>query len=142
MTVSRQGAFDLSDTYLHLGAAGDALQIAGGDAFWQALMSGDRSDPAIARVTDEPGYLIGGFRMTDDTAHWEMHPEGDEIIHLLSGAVNFVLEEPGGKRTIKLRNRGCCLVPRGVWHRVLVRRTSEVVFITFGRGTQHRAVDT
>ncbi len=141
MTVSRHGAFDLSGTYLHLGTRGDALPIAGGDAFWQALMRDDRRDPAIARVADEAGFLVGGFRMSADSPHWEMHPEGDEIIHLLSGAVDFVLDEAGGPRTIALRGRACCVVPRGVWHRIVVHRPSEFVFITFGRGTRHRAID-
>jgi len=142
MTDSRQGAFDLSEIYLHLGTRGDVLPIVGGEVFWQALMRGDRSDSAIARVAGEPGYLICSFRMTADLAHWEMHPEGDEIIHLRSGAVDFVFDETGGIRTIALRDRACCVVPRGVWHRVVVHRPSDVVFITFGRGTRHRAIDT
>ena len=56
MTDSRQGAFDLSEIYLHLGTRGDALPIVGGEVFWQALMRGDRSDSAIARVAGEPGF--------------------------------------------------------------------------------------
>jgi hypothetical protein len=139
MTASRQ-AFDLSDTYVHLDGRGDALVMVGGDSFWQALMSEDHRDPAIARVANEPGYLIGSFRMTN-SSHWEMHPAGDEIIHLLSGAVDFILEEPAGVRTITLRDRAACLVPRGVWHRIVVHRPSEIVFMTFGLGTQHRPIE-
>jgi hypothetical protein len=42
------------------------------------------------------------------------------------------------RRVILLRDRGACIVPKGVWHGQVVHAKSELMFITPGRGTQHR----
>jgi mannose-6-phosphate isomerase-like protein (cupin superfamily) len=133
-------AFDLFDAHLHLDAEGDALRIDDTDGFWSALMQGDFRRPDAARVANQPGYLMGGFRMTADSDHWEVHPNGDEIILLVSGAVDFILREKTGERRVELRGRAACIVPRGVWHRTVVHAPSEIVFTTFGIGTEHEPV--
>jgi mannose-6-phosphate isomerase-like protein (cupin superfamily) len=140
VTAGNTPAFNLFDTHLHLDARGAAMRIDDTPAFWSALMRGDPGRADAARVAREPGYLVSAFRMTADSDHWEMHPNGDEIIHLLSGAVDFILDEPDGARTVALRDRAACIVPRGVWHRTVVRRPGEIVFITFGIGTTHKPV--
>ena len=141
MTVSRQSAFDPFSAHLHLDARGDALLIDDVPGFWAALMKGDLRRPDVARVTTEPGYLMGAFRMEADSDHWEVHPNGDEIIQLLSGAVDFVLREAGGERRIELRGQATCIVPRGVWHRIVVHAPSEIVFTTYGIGTEHEPIE-
>jgi mannose-6-phosphate isomerase-like protein (cupin superfamily) len=67
-----------------------------------------------------------------------MHPEGDEILSLVSGAIDFVVEERGERRTVELRPGRTFVVPRGAWHRALVKEPSVVLAVTYGRGTQHR----
>lgn len=141
MTGNSKTAFDLFDTHLHLDARGDALRIDDTQGFWTALMRDDRRRPEVARVAGEPGYLVGAFHMTEDLSHWEMHPNGDEIIHLLSGAADFILDGQDGPATIELRDRAVCIVPRGVWHRAVIHRPSEILFITFGIGTQHKPIE-
>ena len=32
---------------------------------------------------------------------WEMHPGGDELLYLLTGALDVVLDEPAGERTLR-----------------------------------------
>jgi oxalate decarboxylase/phosphoglucose isomerase-like protein (cupin superfamily) len=131
--------FDLFGSHLHLDARGDALLIKDSGEFWGALMSADLRRPEIARVANEPGYLVAAFHMHEDTAHWERHPAGDEVICVMSGRVDFVLDEPQGERVIALQGRQSCVVPKGVWHRIVVREPSDVLFITFGLGTEHKS---
>jgi mannose-6-phosphate isomerase-like protein (cupin superfamily) len=140
MTLSRHDAFDPFAAHLHLDAQGDALLIDDVPGFWAALMQDDFSRADVKRVATEPGYLMGGFRMSADTDHWEMHPNGDEIIQLLSGAADFIFRETDGERRIALRGQATCIVPRGVWHRIVIHAPSEIVFTTFGIGTQHEPV--
>jgi mannose-6-phosphate isomerase-like protein (cupin superfamily) len=140
MTLSRQTAFDPFATHLHLDGEGDALLIDDVPGFWAALMRGDFSRRDVARVATQPGYLMGAFRMEKGSDHWEVHPQGDEIIQLLSGSVDFVFRETTGERRTELRGRATCIVPRGVWHRTVVHAPSEIVFTTWGLGTQHEPI--
>lgn len=43
------------------------------------------------------GIYIGGIAMRESTA-WEMHPDGDEVLTLVSGKVRIVLDEQEGAR--------------------------------------------
>lgn len=52
----------------------------------------------------------------------------------------LILDEPGGRRTLELRERGAVIVPRGVWHTAHVHRPSEALFITPGEGTENKPV--
>ncbi len=123
--------FDLIGTYVHLEDGGAALPVAVGADFWPELMAGKRR---------YDGRLVMAFRITEDTSHWEMHPQGEELLYLLSGAVDVVLEEAAGERRVPLHKGTACLVPRGTWHRFEVRAPGELLFITAGEGTQHRPV--
>jgi mannose-6-phosphate isomerase-like protein (cupin superfamily) len=123
-------AFDPRTTYAFLrGATADVMP--GGDAFWNNMP---------ASVEHGEGWLIGAYEMHQDTSNWEMHPEGDELLVLLSGALDIVLDEASGHRTIALETGQTCLVPRGTWHRQVVRQPAVELGLTYGRGTQHRPV--
>jgi quercetin dioxygenase-like cupin family protein len=69
-----------------------------------------------------------------------MHPNGDEIVCLLSGRVSMVLEIDGREIVAKLAKPGdYVLVPRGTWHTARTSTNCTMVFITPGEGTQNRA---
>jgi hypothetical protein len=140
MTPSRNSAFDPFAAHLHLDAQGDALLIDDVPGFWSALIKGDFSRADVKRVATVPGYLMGAFRTTADSDHWEVHPNGDEITQLLSGAMDFILREPSGERRIELRGQATCIIPRGVWHRSVTHAPSEIAFTTFGIGSQHEPI--
>jgi len=70
-----------------------------------------------------------------------MHPAGDELVYLLEGAVDMVLDEGDGERVVELRGRSAVLVPAGAWHRAIVHEPGDVLHITRGHGTQHRPVE-
>lgn len=123
------GAFDLGSTYVQLRDGPQAGAVPVGPDFWQTI--DQRSDL-------DDGRLVMVSRMAADWPHWEMHPAGDEIVYLLSGAMDLVLDEPGGPRTVALRPGQAVIVPRGIWHRGTVHQPGDALFITRGAGTQHR----
>lgn len=129
MSQSRiEKGFDLETTYLVLSDGPDAKRVEVGPDFWQSV---DRRD-------DLAGRLVGVFRYDADWASWEVHPDGDELVLLLSGAVDLVLDAPSGERTVELRGRTAALVPRGVWHTANVIESGEALHVTRGEGTRHR----
>jgi mannose-6-phosphate isomerase-like protein (cupin superfamily) len=127
-------AFDPFATLVHLLAEGRAVPVAWTPDVFRTLVT-------------EPGDRVMGAKHAAEAAdvhadEWEMHPSGDEVLYLLTGALDVVLEEPAGERMFGLESGQACLVPRGVWHRLVLRRPSDLLFITPARGTRHRAVGT
>jgi mannose-6-phosphate isomerase-like protein (cupin superfamily) len=72
---------------------------------------------------------------------WEMHPAGDEFLHLIEGELDVVLDRPGEAARLTLTQGEAMVVPRGVWHRLLLRQPSSLMFVTPGGGTRMRPVD-
>ena len=122
-------AFDLATTYVQLDDGPRAFAVEVDDDFWQTI---DR------RSELQGGRLVGTFHNAQDWDIWEMHPAGDEVVCLLSGAMDVVLDEPEGERVVELEAGRTCIVPRGVWHRAIVREPGDTLHITRGEGTQHR----
>lgn len=116
-------------TYVHLADDGASTQLEG-EAFW-AL-------PPEAIGAFGKGWLVSEYSFAADWSSWEMHPHGDELVYLLSGAVDFVLDEGGKKKTISLRGCGAVVVPKGVWHTAKVIEPSRMLHVTRGEGTVHR----
>jgi mannose-6-phosphate isomerase-like protein (cupin superfamily) len=131
MVKLNQPVFDLRQTFVELRDGADAVPVKGGDEFWTRKR--EPSDP-------NHNQLVCVTRQAKDWKTWEMHPAGDEILYLLSGAVSVVLEESGGERRIEMGRQTACLVPSGIWHRICVHEPGEMMFITCGSGTQHRPV--
>lgn len=124
-------AFDPTKTYLDVKAGGTVETIPVSETFWSDLIAGN--------LTLEGG-LFAAHDFDGDFPHWEMHPEGEEILVLLDGAMDVLLEEKGQKRRIELRPQApCCVIPRGTWHFGIVPDRARVLFITWGEGTQHAA---
>jgi len=85
------------------------------------------------------GFTVGAPVMTRPAPHaGEMHPDGDELLFLVSGHVSVLLEEQETQRVVDLRPGQAVVVPRGVWHRVLPNQPSQLVHVTPGPGGQHR----
>jgi mannose-6-phosphate isomerase-like protein (cupin superfamily) len=127
--------FDLESEYVILDAEGGARTTPGGAAFWEALMGGRMPDV-------ERGRLVTIGESTESWSNWEMHPQGEELIVLLEGRVDFVLDEGGSERVITLDRAGRSLViPRGTWHTARVSAPARMLFVTAGAGTQHRVAE-
>jgi mannose-6-phosphate isomerase-like protein (cupin superfamily) len=124
---------DPSRTYVHLTAAGGAELLEGGEAFW--------SRPEADLERHGHGWLVTEFAFTEDWADWEMHPMADELVYLLDGVADFLLERSATHTDVlRLTGRGLVVVPKGVWHTAkVVQAPCRMVFVTMGAGTQHRA---
>ena len=121
--------FDPSETYVHLTSGGVAERLAGGDAFW--------SRPDVDGFGR--GWLVSEFECASDWSNWEMHPEADEFVYLLSGEATMLLELPQGVQEVPMSGRAAVVVPKGTWHTAKVSVPSRMLFVTMGHGTQHRA---
>jgi mannose-6-phosphate isomerase-like protein (cupin superfamily) len=124
---------DLTADYLALGPAGRVERAAGGDEFW--------SLPPEEIEKFGESWLVTEFYFDEDWKTWEMHPHGEEIVYLLSGAIDLILERDGKRETLELREKGVTVVGRGVWHTAKVLRPANLLVVTHGRETQVRPVD-
>lgn len=124
--------FDPQTTYVQLGHEGTAMQVPGGDAFW--AMPPDEIGSAVI------GWLVSEFLFSSDWPTWEMHPNGDEFVYLLSGSVELLLEEAHEVRSLRLTAPSAVVVPRGVWHTAKIHEPSRMLHVTMGNGTETRAV--
>ena len=131
MGYPEPAAFDLTATYIHLTDGSAATPMAGGMEFWRNIQQ---------RTELAEGRLIINSNQTTDWPHWEMHPAGDEVLFLVSGELELILELDGGERRIPLKAGEAFIVPRGIWHRALVRKPGQLVGITRGWGTEHRPI--
>jgi mannose-6-phosphate isomerase-like protein (cupin superfamily) len=84
------------------------------------------------------GRIVGTVPMAQDMTTWEMHPSGDEFLYLLSGRIACILEDAHGEQVVELRAGAACIVPQGMWHRLLVREPGSLLCMTPGEGTAHR----
>jgi quercetin dioxygenase-like cupin family protein len=126
------GTFTLDGTYIHLKPDDSARAMEGGDPFWATIQ--ERTD------LDE-GRLMGVTGQSKDWDHWERHPAGEEILTLLSGEMELILDMDGGEQRAVLKAGQTFIVPRGIWHRALVREPGRLMFVTPGAGTEHRRVE-
>jgi mannose-6-phosphate isomerase-like protein (cupin superfamily) len=131
MIDNMTGAFSLDSTYIHLQPDESALAMEGGPAFWAGIA--DRRDL-------DHGRLMGSTEQSADWDHWERHPAGEEILVLMSGELELVLDTGGGEQRAVLKPGQTFIVPRGVWHRGIVKKPGKLMFITPGAGTEHRPV--
>jgi oxalate decarboxylase/phosphoglucose isomerase-like protein (cupin superfamily) len=131
MDITDDTGFDLTGTYLFLSASGDTDAVPVDDNFWDRIRSRE------AHCGDR---LMGALRITEDPSHWEVHPDGEEILFLRSGSMDVILQEDGKERVVKLRDSGVCIIPRGVWHKQIVHSSCEFAFITPIKNTQTRTV--
>ncbi|HLU61634.1 MAG TPA: cupin domain-containing protein [Gammaproteobacteria bacterium] len=84
-------------------------------------------------------WLFVTYSFSEAWGNWERHPAGDEIVYLLEGDVEMILETPEGERRVHLDKPGSyAVVPRNTWHTARPRAMTRMLFITPGEGTEHR----
>lgn len=120
--------FDLEHTYLGIDGEGGVKSWPGGEAFWTMLDQTAAGD----------GTLVTVSVMTEDWAHWEMHPHGDEVLIGLEGTSEVIFQTPQGDSLHTLAAGSTLIVPAGVWHRGRHAEPARILFITYGRDTQHK----
>jgi mannose-6-phosphate isomerase-like protein (cupin superfamily) len=74
---------------------------------------------------------------------WEIHPDGDELLLVTSGEVEveMVTAPYKGEDTVNLNvtkesailhEKELLIVPKGHWHRIILRKETDLVVATFG----------
>ncbi|WP_416898083.1 MAG: cupin domain-containing protein [Minwuia sp.] len=121
-------ARDVDSTVYAVGSSDGAFEAHEPESFWPKLLGGE-----IA-----PDALVTFIRMTGDFPHWEMHPKGDELFVLHSGAIEIDLDDGKSTRTVRLVARQSFVIPRGSWHFARTVEPGDLTVITFGEGTEHR----
>jgi mannose-6-phosphate isomerase-like protein (cupin superfamily) len=88
------------------------------------------------------GFVVGAAMVSGVARHnGEMHPDADEVLFLVSGSVDVLLEVDGGEQVLPLEVGDACVVPKGVWHRIRLRdggQPSQLIHITPGPGGEWR----
>jgi len=127
-------AVDLASTPIHLGLGSTAEPLVGFSWSAEYLTAyGERT----ASDGDE-GRLVTLGRQEASWDSWERHPAGDEVVLLLSGRVDVIQDLDGEHRRTELRPGEAVINPPGVWHTSDVIEPGDALFITPGRGTEHR----
>jgi len=73
--------------------------------------------PRLASFNDGAIY-VGRF---SGQTPWERHPDADELLYVLEGAVEITLLAEGGPAQVSVAAGSVFVVPRGLWHRQLAR---------------------
>ncbi len=126
--------FHLSETYVHLGLGATAAPLFDfrwDDEYLEGYLRTYESDGDEGRLV-----MIGD---TDSTwTSWERHPAGEEVVVLLSGRVTLIQELDGREEPAAMAPGQAIINPRDVWHTCDVHEPGRALYITPGRGTEHR----
>lgn len=127
-------AFDLSTTFVHLGLGSvvrplpDFAWTAEYLAAYEEETAGDAAEGRLVTLTPQSGTWTS----------WERHPAGDELVVQLEGRSILIQDLPEGENRLELGPGQAAVNPRGVWHTADVLVPGKALFITAGRGTEHK----
>jgi len=83
--------------------------------------------------------LVSMYTFSESWDTWEMHPEGSEVVLGTEGSLTLQQEKKDRSQTGVTISAGEYAVNEpGTWHTADVSGTATALFITAGRGTQHR----
>lgn len=94
----------------------------------------ERPDPPIP----VNGMTFGVTTMSENAPHGgEMHPDGDEILYLISGKAKVVFIQDPIEDVEMLPGDGL-VVPKGTWHRVDILEPCQIVYVTPGPNNEFK----
>lgn len=91
------------------------------------------ADAAVRSLTRLGPCTLGVMRYSGLTP-WERHPDGDELLHVLDGAVDLTVLTDAGPRQAQLEAGSIFVCPKGLWHRQLPRPVVTMLYGTPTRG--------
>ena len=105
-------------------------------------LSRDLSAFKVKEQADPPipvdGMTFGIASMSENSPHaGEMHPDGDEVLYLISGRANVVLLD-NPQADVEMRPGDGLVVPKGRWHRVDILEPCQIVYLTPGPNNEFR----
>jgi quercetin dioxygenase-like cupin family protein len=127
-------AFELMNVPVHLGLGSRAEPLRG--FAWTPEQLEAYSTRTASDGDD--GRIVVHNRQDASWTTWERHPAGEELVLLISGRVDLIQEIEGEPRTVALTAGLAVVNPPNVWHTADVHEPGEALFITPGRGTEHR----
>jgi quercetin dioxygenase-like cupin family protein len=68
---------------------------------------------------------------------WELHPAGDELLHILAGECQLTVREDGDEISRTLSTGDLVIVPRGYWHSNNAPNGVTMLFMTPKTGNKH-----
>ncbi len=102
--------------------------------------SGAAAEAAMRPVDMLNGSMLGLVRFSGETP-WEIHRDGDELLHVLEGEVEvIVLTEDGPLREV-LHAGSVFVVGKNSWHRQHARPTVALLFSTPTAKNEHSWAD-
>lgn len=122
---------NLGNTYVVLGPDHSAIGVDVTATIWEEL---DRRFDCFKGC-----LLVAKFDFESDWPNWEIHPAGDEVVVLLSGYADMILDRGGRHQVSSLAQPGSFLiVPKATWHTARIATPTSLLFITPGQGTEHK----
>lgn len=104
----------------------------------------------LAAVSEEPASPIGTFDFHGCTTGvasfkgrppWELHTEGDELIHILAGECELTVLEAAGPTSRVLQPGDLAVVPQGCWHANDASDEVKMLFISPATGNEYSWTD-
>jgi homogentisate 1,2-dioxygenase len=116
---------------LHLTEGLDLDVMTGSSETWER-----KDAPELAS-----GRLLSVWSYETSWGYEERHPDGDELVLLLAGEIDLMLDSGDGEQRLHLEPGEGCVVPAGTWHRAEIEEPSTALFITpVPANTEHREI--
>lgn len=109
-----------------------------------ALSAGPDLYPQLAAQfgTFDGAVLLTEYSFSENWGCFEVHPAGDEVLYLLSGRCELLLERDGQLQRIPFHTPGQVqVIPKGCWHSADISpgETCRILFFTPGAGSGLRS---
>jgi len=95
----------------------------------------EEANAAMQEIASFNQCMVGLVRFSGQTL-WERHPDGDELLHVLEGAVDVTVLTDGEPVQATVHAGSVFVVPRGLWHRQLPRPAVTLLFATPAERTE------
>ena len=89
------------------------------------VLGADRGRPELMS-----GRLVTVFAYAADWDFRERHPDGDELVVVLQGEIDLVLDQGAGEHAVRVGQGRASVIPAGAWHRIAVHEPATLLFVT------------
>ncbi len=93
----------------------------------------DLSEAEFRRLASFNGGEVGVFWASSGISPWERHPDDDELLQVIEGAVDIEVLVDVGFQITTLEAGSIFVVPRGCWHRHRHHGLVKELYLTPGR---------
>ncbi len=97
---------------------------------------------SVGRPERIDGMTVGVMTLSPDAParhRGEMHPDGDELLCVVSGRVH-VHSESQPDAPVELGPGQACVVRKGEWHRIVALEAGQLIHITPGPAGDYRPI--